>query len=329
MSLFNGKLNSDYFKAYALGKYVTVFVEGDDDIPFWERIFKTGSSSSLRFEVKTASREGLAKGKTALLKHVKDGVGDFLLICVDSDYDYLLQDATPNSTAINHSLYIFQTYTHSIENYKCFAESLAAICAQASLNDEPAFDIPAFLQTYSETVYDLFLWTFYFVKIGETKIFTGHKFSVSFGIPGKVNIDDMDIVIQQFQANVKQKTREFHTLHPYIDLQQIASDIAKLGVTRENVYLFIKGHLVYDNLVLPLLKNIVARLRSHKQAEFVRQAAGNQEILCQKQQEYDGQTQNIETLLASNTGYETCMFMQSIRRDIDHYVNLSRPAHPR
>jgi len=39
MSLFDGKFNSDYFKAYSLGRWISVFVENEDDVPFWSRIF--------------------------------------------------------------------------------------------------------------------------------------------------------------------------------------------------------------------------------------------------------------------------------------------------
>ena len=39
--------------------------------------------------------------------------------------DYFLQ-----SKIVNENIYIFQTYTYSIENYKCLAESLNRICRQ-------------------------------------------------------------------------------------------------------------------------------------------------------------------------------------------------------
>ncbi|TGO02534.1 hypothetical protein PN36_23425 [Candidatus Thiomargarita nelsonii] len=67
----------------------------------------------------------LARGKEEVLKIQ---AGEYLLLCVDSDYDYLLQDATEVSKRINQEPYIFQTYAYSIENYKCYAESLRGVC---------------------------------------------------------------------------------------------------------------------------------------------------------------------------------------------------------
>ncbi len=86
-----------------------------------------------------------------------------MVICVDSDDNYLLQDATDDSKAINENPYIFQTYASSVENYRCFADSLADLCIRARLHDEPLFDFVEFLQSYSAVV-DVHLYVCSFYK---------------------------------------------------------------------------------------------------------------------------------------------------------------------
>ena len=113
MSRLKDKINSDFFKAKNnLNKskgeleQIAVFVENEDDILFWKDIF---DKCSLQTKIHLASRTSLERGKSAVLKH---NVGKLLILCVDSDYDYLLQDHTNDSKLINSNPYIFQTYTY-------------------------------------------------------------------------------------------------------------------------------------------------------------------------------------------------------------------------
>ncbi len=324
MSLFQGKLNSDYFKAYSLGKYVTAFVENEDDVPFWSRVLKQ-YAPNVEFRTTFAFREQLSRGKTDLLK-LKDGTGAFMVICVDSDYDYLLQDATDDSKAINENPYIFQTYAYSVENYRCFADSLADLCIRASLHDEPLFDFVEFLQNYSAVVSELFLFSFCFRKIVDTSTFPIRDFSACFGIQGRINIsDNARATLQKLQTITEQKVTAFKTSHPNVDLDALASELAQLGVQKTNTYLFIRGHTVYHALILPLLKSVVSILQTHKQAEFARQATGNRKRLSLKQKEYKNRILDIETLLAANTDYDDCFLMRNIQRDIENFVRIFQP----
>jgi len=137
MSRLLDNIKSDYFKAInslkpkKAAKTIMVYIENEDDIPFWRGVFDR-YAPHLHFEISFPSYH-LARGKEEVLKIQ---AGEYLLLCVDSDYDYLLQDATEVSKRINHDPYIFQTYTYSIENYKCYAESLKEVCVSSSLNDK-------------------------------------------------------------------------------------------------------------------------------------------------------------------------------------------------
>lgn len=87
-----------------------VYVEGDDDIPFWEVIFDKLASFSVEFES--------AGGKPELMKLVQaieDGEADYLL-ALDSDYDTII--------GLEFNPAIIRTYGYSMENTLICAETL-------------------------------------------------------------------------------------------------------------------------------------------------------------------------------------------------------------
>ena len=101
-------------------KLVRVFVEGYEDVAFWRGIFDHFRNPYLRFEISVPNREDLPKGKKVLMSMIRNS-SEELLLCVDSDFDYLLGDLTPQSAAINSAPFMFHTYTYATENYLCYA----------------------------------------------------------------------------------------------------------------------------------------------------------------------------------------------------------------
>ena len=155
-------INSDLVKATnsmqpkSQSKKIIVYTESYEDIGFWYSILQDFETSEYKFEVKTPSRNSNVKGKQEALSREMDilslGVGQYMIICIDSDYDYLLQDATALSKKINESPYIFQTYVYAIENYMCHADSLHFVCSLSTnvvLND---FDFISTLKKYSNII---------------------------------------------------------------------------------------------------------------------------------------------------------------------------------
>ncbi len=194
---------------------------------------------------------------------------------------------------------------------------------QASFNDEPIFDFVEFLRAYATIVYELFLFTAYFRKIGDVDAFTGSDFPEFFGLSGPVNIrENAGTSLQELQARVENKIAALKSQYPHIDLDALSDEFAVPGLKPEHTYLFVRGHTVYRNVVLILLRCVEKILRDKKYAEFAQQAANEQE-LAQKRQEYENLILDVETLLAANTGYDSCFLMGYIQRDIDTYVRIS------
>lgn len=165
--------NSNYLEAFQLlrskqaSKNIQVYVEGYEDIAFWRNILQPYETSKIKFSIDLPSKDSLAKGKPKALQRSSEmdmltrKLGKLLIICVDSDYDYLLQGHTDTSKMINENKYIFQTYSYSIENLKCYSKSLHGVCVAAVFKDDKKIDFTELLETYSKIIYELFLWSLY------------------------------------------------------------------------------------------------------------------------------------------------------------------------
>ena len=120
-------------------RLVRVFVEGYEDVAFWRGIFDHFTNPYLRFESSVPTREDLPKGKKVLLK-AADRACEDMLLCMDSDFDYLLAAEDATSQMICSSPYMFHTYAYATENYLCYAPSLHNVCVKATKNDTRIFE---------------------------------------------------------------------------------------------------------------------------------------------------------------------------------------------
>lgn len=73
---------------------IVAYVESYDDIAFWRTLLSEFENEEHYFEVMLPSSRSLAKGKKMALNHIfrAEQLGKSLIACVDSDYDFLLQE---------------------------------------------------------------------------------------------------------------------------------------------------------------------------------------------------------------------------------------------
>ena len=309
MSKLKDNLNSDWFRAKNRGAIKTIYVESDIDIPFWKEIFVRYAPNS-KFTFKSSYKT--KKGKDALLKEFKGKLGNFLLLCVDSDYHYLLQDSTINSRTVNNSQYIFQTYTYSIENYKCWHKSLNKLPVRASLNDRDILNFETLLKDYSSVIYELFVY-YINAKLNEKNFFQKEFLSIiSFGkqlIPCEIKFDTI-------QEKADAKIQELKKTA--LNVENTQNSLTKLGVNKDNVYLFISGHFIFDKIVEPIMKQAVSRLKKMKQNEmkdiFTPKAELEKEI-----KSYNNAVRNVQDLLYNNFDFFDCPLILNIKKDVVVY----------
>lgn len=151
-------------------RLVRVYVEGYEDVAFWRGIFDHFQNPYMRFEISVPNRADLPKGKKVLMGMIPRS-SDELILCVDSDFDFLFADRTEQSREVNNARYMFHTYAYATENFLCYAPSLHNVCVKATKNDTRIFDFVRFMHEYSCTIYPLFLWYAYSAQLSSENVF--------------------------------------------------------------------------------------------------------------------------------------------------------------
>lgn len=269
------------------------FVENERDSFFWKWVFRN-YAGGLKVDVKFRYSEKLSGGKKELLKlKEKDVLCEEILICLDSDYDYLLQNNIAHTMA--GSPYIFQTYAYSVENYNCLAESLDLVCIQATSIDHHLLDFVKFMKDYSNIVYSLLLYSVYFERIRSKKFRGQREKDKTFTrnqLYAYINLDDGitlsnngEEILQRLQKKVVEKEEELKKLCPDEELKEIAGKLGNLHINKDNAYLFIKGKYILNGVICRLLKVVVSDLIKRKIQEY-EQHARDERALENKLYEY-------------------------------------------
>ena len=327
-------LNSSYFeaanhlKSKQARRRIVASVESYDDIYCWRTVLTRFEDTTRYFEVMLPSHRKLERGKkSVLMNFIGDHIGPDMIACVDADLDYLLQGATPQSEKITGSPYIFHTYAYAIENLQCYAPSLHDTCVAVTLNDHRIFDFDDYLQQYSEAVFPLFVWSVWAYRTGRHNSFSLSDFNRVVD-PGGFNIFNPQPSIEHLRRKVSTKIRQLQAEYPdnkeaYLKTKD---DIRALGVTPQTTYLYIQGHHLFDNVVVPILNKVCNRLRQERQDEIARTARHHvqqrDEMSC-----YEHSLQDISQMLKKSTGYVSSEPFQRILSDLTAYFS-AQPAHP-
>lgn len=131
-----------------LSKFDIYFrVEDRADIRFWEQMVQPlAQGKRVKFFPYGVRGSNRVTGKSYILKSIPVANAHYIL-CVDSDFDYLLE-----RDGLSATRYVLQTYTYSWENHHCFAESLQEKWSEFSAGCLP-FDFAGFLQRLSGAIY--------------------------------------------------------------------------------------------------------------------------------------------------------------------------------
>lgn len=304
-------------------KRIVAYVESYDDVSFWSQLLGQYSCDKYCFQVMLPSKTSLAKGKkVAMMNDLGMGLGGYMIACVDSDYDYLLQGKTGTSRRIINNPYVLHTYAYAIENFQCYAGSLHGVCVQSTLNDRPMIDFEAFFRLYSQIIYPLFVWNIWFYRQRELSVFPMQDFCRVVRLD-PVSVPHPEDALEQLRIRVEKKRAWLARRYPRVlpDLEGVKSDLNRLGVTPENTYLFIQGHHLKENVVMKLLAPICVRLRREREAEIRRLACHAQQYRNELTA-YHRSLQTIESVLRKNTNYEEAFPYSLIKKDVERLIQL-------
>ena len=307
-------------------RLVRVYVEGYEDVSFWRSIFDHFDNDYLRFEISVPPREDLPKGKKVLMKMLPQS-GEELLLCVDSDFDYLFGDRTEQSAEINAAQYMFHTYTYATENYLCYAPSLHNVCVKATKNDCHIFDFEEFMAAYSRIIYPIFLWYAYSAQLAHESIFplVDFKNTVRLGFV-EVECNGAD-TLAWLERQVQRRLHRLEDEHPDIasQLDDFGTYLRDKGVEPEVTYLFMHGHTLMDNVVMPMLNSVCDKLRTMSVAKI--NASKREGVqLRNEMSNYMNSLRSVRDVLLDNENYTTCPLYAKLQEDIQHYISQTIAA---
>jgi hypothetical protein len=296
---------------------IVAYVESYDDIFFWRSVLQDFETEKYYFEVMLPSRTSLGKGKrTVLMNQLGKGLGQYMIACVDADYDWLLQGRTEVSKYICENPYVMHTYVYAIENYQCYAPSLHSACVMSTLNDRPLIDFEQFFTDYSLIVWPLFVWNIWAYRYGHYKEFSMSNFCdiVSFH---DINPRNVEATLEKVRRRVNkcmgwlQRTfPEGHKTYP-----QVKADLQRMGIKPEETYLYMHGHTLFENVVMTLLTPVCNILRREREREINELAIHE----TQKQNElssYRHSQMPVDVMLRKNIGFKNSSQYQLLKEDL-------------
>lgn len=302
-------------------KLVRVFVEGYEDVAFWRGIFDHFANPHLRFEISVPTREDLPKGKKVLINNASNA-SETLLLCMDSDFDYLLSEDDEQSRLIAQNPFMFHTYAYATENYLCYAPSLHNVCVKATKNDTRIFSFEKFMADYSRTIYPLFIWYVYSASRHTENVFPLSDFKAS------VKLNYLDIpnngqgTIEWLARQVARREQSLIEQYPHMaaDMPRFADYLRIKGVEPELTYLFMHGHTLMDNVVMVILSDVCEKLR---QMSIARIVASSKEGVALKNEmsNYKNTLRSIRDVLLDNENYTACPLYKLLQEDIQRYID--------
>ena len=302
---------------------VNVYVEGYEDVAFWRGIFDHFRNPYLRFEISVPNRDDLPKGKKVLLSMLDNVDKERVILCVDSDFDYLFDGSTEQSRKVLTADNMFHTYTYATENYLCYAPSLRNVCVKATKNDTRIFDFERFMAEYSKVIYPLFLWYVHSAQLSTESIFTLAEFRASVRL-GYVDIrHNGEGTLAWLQRNVERRRIALEHDNPNIcqEVYILADKLQKRGVEQDNCYLFMQGHTLMDHVVMPLLSSVCDKLRQLSVAK-IHGSKVEDVALKNELQNYTNTLRSIRDVLLDNENYTSCPLYKRLRDDIQEYLDV-------
>ena len=327
-------LSSAYFEAMnrlnskKSRKRIVAYVESYDDVFFWRTVLSRFEDDTRYFEVMLPSHKTLERGKKSVLMNLLAGnVGGSMIACVDADYDYLINGATPTSRTIISNPYVLHTYAYAIENLQCYAPSLHNVCVMVTLNDHSIFDFQNFLQEFSQAIFPLFgcsIWHYRRSVYGEFTITDFNRIAEI----GGFSLYNPQTAIDNLRRKVRNKVNFLQHRHP--DAKQswleLKKELIGMGVTPDSTYLYIQGHHLFNKIVLPIINKVCSRLVQEREDEIRRQAVHDtqrrNELSC-----YTNSIQDISQMLKKNMGYMESEPFRRIQEDVEKMLkpNTQQP----
>lgn len=285
---FSTELNEAH-KAFGQDLGIIAYVEGYEDVRFWGKEFK---KLHLDVNVREISQFSVANGKDSILTAIKDGsitLGITVLICIDSDYDYLLS----KNVDIYNSPFCFQTYAYAIENYYYNPIGLTELCYDAACLSQNSNDecLEVLFKHWSNYIYGSFLLYLLSTEREQKRII-------------QMSLKQLNLDTGEYNAPTT------HTLSA-IQLKSLTEK----GLCKDNIFLYFRGHDI-EKEVKRLAADLIKKLSRQKKEQLQKHKDANLTT------EYFNKLKTIDVFAETRAQYPNNHCYKLLQKDIRQYSSL-------
>lgn len=221
----------------------SVHLENKEDEEFWRGRLQRVHPGDYYIISQSRSKNGRLTAGCEQCLNYRRHLSKRFFIAIDSDLRYV----SGKTESINAKNFIAQTYTYSWENHCCEAVGLQERFGQAlrSVNKEPKFDFVLFLKSLSALLYDAFLYAYYRKTSNANANSVGIR-DIFSCMPSQIRSEWLSNNGEGLLNEIRDKLSRLPLNIPPDDYHKAVVHITELGITKENVYLHVRGHNLFD-----------------------------------------------------------------------------------
>ncbi len=297
---------------------VRVYVEAFDDVVLWEKAFneaKALANIDIDLDLSPVGDEKESDGKGKVLQ--QSGIaGPSVLLCVDSDYDFVAKGYREQSVLINENEFIFQTYCYSLENFLCDPDGLPALFTQASkrttLTEEADYE-EVFDQIGEQALAPLLMMLYLLKTEADNFSFSDYRSRFTSSISFINATQDINSKLVLITAELSQLKCDLEQTFA-VDLQQAFMEWQQQISTffEGQWHLVVRGHDLLDKVVLPIAKQICNDRVTKKMQELADRTAGDK---AEKIQQYNESKVHPQLLIKNRVDFEKTVVYKHIIKD--------------
>jgi Protein of unknown function (DUF4435) len=289
-------------------KRMVILVEGKNDEAFWSLVWDGYFKGQYRIHKQVNYPTSESSGKQTLKHFINLTTTDFV-VCIDADYDYLLEN-----TDFIGKPFVFHTYVYAIENIFSYAEGLKNTLEKALNTEGPPFNYEAFFKNYSTIIYDWLCYSLYSEKIKDGLLLRdicGKK-------AGFIRFNNTENDLAELKIKLEKECEIFTKQYELLaNFKSFKIRLNELGLTQNNAYLFLRGHDLFEGVTMKLLKYLGYNLLQNKYAELKQFGRENEIENLNKLLK----TKHFERNLRQNQSFQSNSYYKNIVSDIQKAYN--------
>lgn len=251
-------LNSDFVKnsqKFSLTPHkipILIYVEDEQDISFWDKIFSLAPIDNNKYQITIKAyqiQDRTITGKDKLMQLTSESGPNFML-CVDADFDVLLSNSKYHDKL--QQPYVIHTCYYAIENILSDPSRLKKL-VEKEKNKTTQVDYNEMLRSLSKAIWPVFtllLGTTFRYNVERRKIYSKKNFNATINA---LNILPNNYAQRTADFKPDKHTEELITTNS-TDIQTVKEILAESSYSTEDTYKIMYGHSLFS-LLISFLRN--------------------------------------------------------------------------